>query len=168
MIGGNGLHSAEMQSTSRTQHFVFLALQEEMLASFSHAGTGRWVHQHKCSIYKEVTWAENIASPSVHFSTGSYLSQDWGVPTMSDPSTEATASISAPQTNGASPSKPTILLIHGLWMTSSCWEDVRTIDFLNFFVPLLSWETMPAVFSALFAFKTYLNMNILTPVSSSG
>jgi non-heme chloroperoxidase len=29
----------------------------------------------------------------------------------------------APQTNGHALSKPTILLIHGLWMTGLCWED---------------------------------------------
>jgi hypothetical protein len=93
---------------------------------------------------------------------------------MSGPSTEATASVSAPQINGTSPSKPTILLIHGLWMTSSCWEDVGTIDFLNFYVPLLNPKSCvherpdPAVVPILFAFKTYLNTNILTPVSSSG
>ncbi len=27
-----------------------------------------------------------------------------------------------PQTNGHAPTKPTILLIHGLWMTGLCWE----------------------------------------------
>ena len=27
-----------------------------------------------------------------------------------------------PHTNGTSPPKPTILLIHGLWMTGLCWE----------------------------------------------
>ena len=28
-----------------------------------------------------------------------------------------------PQTNGTSAPKPPILFIHGLWMTSACWED---------------------------------------------
>jgi len=138
MIGGNGLHSAEMQSTSRTQHFVFLALREEMLASFSHAGTAD-EYINTCAKYIKRSPRPKISPlpqlTSQHAVTSCKIK---GVPTMSDPSTEATASVSAPQTNGASPSKPTILLIHGLWMTSSCWEDVRTIDFLNFFVPLLS------------------------------
>jgi hypothetical protein len=41
IIGGNGLHCIDMQSTSGIQHFVFLVSQEEMLASFSDARAGR-------------------------------------------------------------------------------------------------------------------------------
>ncbi|KAE9377138.1 alpha/beta-hydrolase [Stipitochalara longipes BDJ] len=42
---------------------------------------------------------------------------------MSGPSQPVVAPEEVPQTNGNSPPKPTILLIHGLWMTGLCWED---------------------------------------------
>jgi non-heme chloroperoxidase len=41
---------------------------------------------------------------------------------MSGPS-EPPATEEVSQTNGHAPAKPTILLIHGLWMTGLCWED---------------------------------------------
>jgi hypothetical protein len=97
MIGGNGLHSAERQSTSRTQHFVFLPLQEEMLASSLMQGRAD-EYTNTCTQYIKRSPRLKI-SPLPQFTSRQAVTSRRieGVPTMSDPSTEATASVSAPQ-----------------------------------------------------------------------